>query len=69
MSDYYDYIRAIVSADGRLRWEYKLHGLFATGMTHDENVQDYTDEQIKALTVQMLSVQPSDRKRIEVLHD
>lgn len=62
----YEYIRAIVDC-GELRWEYKLKAFDVSGsMSHDEDVSEWSDEDIKTVTRMMLDVNDDDPVEIEV---
>lgn len=64
----YEFVRANIAA-GELVWDYKIN----TSETHgsegydDEDVSDWTDEEIKDLTCSMLSVDAEQRDIIEVI--
>jgi hypothetical protein len=56
----YEYIRAIIDC-GSLRWEYKIKGRSVVGrMDHDEDVDNYSDEDIRQITRQVLNVSQAD---------
>ncbi len=61
MSDTYKFVRAVVE-DGELHWEYQIDELGAPqgSMGHDEDVSDYSEEEIVEITKQMLDL-PSDQ--------
>lgn len=62
----YEYVRAIVDC-GELRWEYKVEDASVPGrMTHDEDVTDYSDDDIRDITRMMLDC--PDSQEIEVLY-
>lgn len=67
-SEQYQFIKATVDC-GELTWEYALEGRSPQRMIHDEDVDDWTDEDIVDLTVDMLSVDPTQRGIIEVIHE
>lgn len=64
--DGYEYIKAIVDC-GELRWEYKVKGGLCPGsMHHEEDVSEYTEEQIIDLTCEVLTVEDNQRDLVEV---
>lgn len=68
--DHYEYIKAIVDCEGNLRITYRLNGSMVTGRdSHDEDVSDYTDDQIKIVIRSILSVEKDDPVEISILHD
>ena len=65
----HEFIRAHVDC-GDLRWESKLVGNPRVArMQHDEDVSDYTDQDIRDLTVQMLDVSDEQVGLIEVIYE
>jgi hypothetical protein len=62
----YEKITANIT-DGDLVWRYKVAGLCHASMAHDEDVSEYTDEEIIDLTCSMLSVDVVQRELIEVV--
>ena len=65
----YEYVNAIICC-GELRWKYKVEGCDVSGsMPHDEDVSDWTDEEIIDLTCNMLDVSDDQRGLIEVIRD
>jgi hypothetical protein len=62
----FEYVRAIVDC-GTLRWEYKLIDSFHTGrMEHDEDVTEWTEQDIIDLTCRMLYVPDDNRDVVRV---
>jgi hypothetical protein len=62
----YEYIRAIVDC-GELRWEYKMVGSEVIGrMAHDEDVSQWSDEEIIDVTCAMLDVEDGERDKVSV---
>jgi len=62
----YEYVKAYIDC-GTLRWEYRVVGRDVPGgMSHDEDVDGWSDEEIRELTRTMLDV-PED-VHIEVLY-
>lgn len=56
----YEWVKAIVCGD-ELRWEYKLEGSdMIGGQSHDEDVSDWTEEEIKKLTCMSLELEERD---------
>ncbi len=64
--EHYEYVRARICC-GELSWEYQIKtpGAPQGRMSHDEDVSDYTDDDIKQLTRDMLDC-PDDQE-IEVI--
>ena len=59
MSENYKYVRAIADC-GDLRWEYQLADSDVLGrMSHDEDVSDWSDDDIIHVTRAMLDVPES----------
>lgn len=65
----YEYVRAIRDAEGNLRWEYKLHGNISARMSHDDDVSEYSEQDIVRLTASMLSVEEHEIGVIEVSYE
>lgn len=64
--DHYEFITAIVDCDS-LTWTYRLKGARVDGgLAHDEDVSDFSKDDIVALTKQILSVTEDDPVRITV---
>ncbi len=62
----YEFIRAIVS-EGNLSCEYRLVGNSVTGrQSHDEDVSNWTEEEIRQLVCEMLDVADDERSVIEI---
>lgn len=62
----YEYVKARVDC-GELCWEYKLIGSYIVGrMAHDEDVSDWSENQIVDVTCLMLDVDKDQRKIVEV---
>jgi len=62
----FEYVRAIVEID-ELRWEYKVETSPVQGsMSHDEDVSDYTDDDIIDLTMGMIGVPEEQKDLVEV---
>ena len=53
--------------EGQLTWTYKLEGCQTSSMTYEEDVSDWTDNEIIGLTCNMLSVSKDQRSSIEVV--
>lgn len=66
--DHYEYIRAEVDC-GELVWKYKLNGGRDQSLAHDEDVSDYSQDDIKRLTRQMIDVDDDDPVQIEVVYN
>ena len=62
MKDKYLFITAIVDC-GSLHWEYQVEGLKEARVNHDEDVEDWSDDDIKDLTIRMLDV-PADQQHL-----
>jgi hypothetical protein len=77
--EYYEYIRAIRGYEptddgddtvGTVTFHYKLKGAKVAGHDdHDEDVKDFTDEEIKHLARSLLSVEKDDPVEVEVEYD
>jgi hypothetical protein len=67
MSESYRFVRAIVDC-GDLRWEYQIDvdGAPQGGMAHDEDVSDWTEDDIRSCTRSMLDC-PDDQE-IEIVY-
>jgi len=64
----YEYIKAIIDC-GSLRWEYLIAGYDVKGRdAHDEDVSDWTEEEILTLTKNMLDVPEDQADRIEIIY-
>ncbi len=64
----YEYVRAIADC-GELRWEYKISGNDSQGsMSHDEPVDDYSEDDIRDLTVSMLDIPDDKKEEIEIIY-
>lgn len=64
----YKFITATVDC-GTLIWTYKVESSHTYGrMGHDEDVSEWSDDDIIKLTMDMLSVDESQRSLIEVNH-
>lgn len=62
----YEYVKATVDC-GELSWKYKVVGMETTGsMRHDEDVSEWSDDDIREVTAMMLDVPDDDRDKIEV---
>lgn len=60
MSERYNWVKVIVDC-GSLRWEYQLEGSCVIGrMSHDENVSDWTAEDIIDLTKNILNIKKGE---------
>lgn len=68
-SEEYKYIRATVT-DGQLHMDYLVEGAFVAGSdTHDEDVSDWTEEDIIECVMMTLGAEEKDRPKIEVHYD
>lgn len=68
--EHYDFIRATVDCDGDMRMEYRLKNLTVVGnQSHDEDVSQWTDEEIRRCVRSLLSVDENDPVVVEVIHD
>lgn len=66
--EHYDYIKAYVDGND-LSLEYRLHGQHIIGRErHDEDVSEWSERDILALTRSMLSVADGDPIQIEVIY-
>ena len=62
----FEWIRAIVDC-GSLRWQYKVNTSDVVGGdAHDEDISDWTDDDIKDMTCSMLGVKDDQRDLIEI---
>ena len=69
-SERYEYVRAIVGTDGELRWESKLVGNWRVAcMDHDEDISDYTEDEIRDVTAAMFDVPADERDIIDVIYE
>lgn len=62
----YEYVRATVT-DGSLRIEYKIPGLVAGRQSHDEDVSEWTDDEIRDLVGRLLDVRKGLADTIDVI--
>jgi hypothetical protein len=63
----YEFIRAHADC-GELRWEYKLESSDVVGrMKHDEDIEDWSDDDIKQVTEMMLGIPEDQVDKIEVI--
>ena len=70
MSEHYEYVRATVSVtDGSMVMRYKIAGAPAGSMSHDENVSEWTDGEIRDVVGGLLGVPEAIRDTIEVIWD
>lgn len=60
----YEYVKAIIDC-GELRWEYKLPDGPVNTMTHDEDVSDYSEDDIKDITRSMLGLEDDEEITVE----
>jgi hypothetical protein len=62
----YEKITAIVDC-GRLRWEYRIEGMKVSGrQSHDEEVEDWSDDDVIDVTMATLDVPKDQRGLIKV---
>lgn len=62
----YAYVRAIVDC-GSLRWEYQIEGSAVAGhMNHDEDVSDWSQDDVIRCTRSMLSLDQDEK--VEVVY-
>lgn len=62
----YEYITAIVDC-GNLSWKYKLEGATKPGgMSHDEDVETWSEKDIVDVTMGMLDIPEDQRDLIKV---
>lgn len=62
----YEYITAVVDC-GNLHWEYKVKGRnMGALMSHDEDVELWSEKDITDLTMTMLDVPPHQRALIKI---
>ncbi len=66
MNEHYEYIQAICEGE-QLLWQYKVKGVPATHMYHDEDVSSWPDSDIITLTKNVLNVEEDDPVKIQVL--
>ncbi len=68
MTEKYEYVKAIIDDESELTWEYKIPKSTVLGRMsyEDECVEEYTDEQIKQLTADMLNC---DKDIVEVIYE
>ena len=63
----FEYVTAIRDAEGNLRWESKLEESQAVSqMKHDDDVSNYSDEDVIDLTMGMLGVSEDQRSIIKI---
>lgn len=67
-SDTLEYCRATVDLEGNLTMVYKWSHLKVRGsLSHDENVLDWSDDDIAGLVAALIGCSDEDAERIEVL--
>lgn len=65
----YEYVKATVT-DGSLVWEYQVEGFPSPGsMSHDEDVSEWSDEDIIDITAMILDVEDEQRDIIELIRE
>ena len=66
----YEYIKVHVDCDGEVSWESKLVDNWRVArMTHDDDVSDFSEQDIRDLTVAMLDVPKDQVELIEVIYE
>jgi hypothetical protein len=66
-SNHYEWIR-VTRDDGDLRIKYKLNNAaFAGSDSHDEDVSEWSDRDIKQCVRQLLSIEDDDPVQIEIV--
>lgn len=64
----YQYIKAIVDC-GHLHWEYLLEGAEVPGaMSCDDDVEEWSEEDIIDVTMSMLAVPEDQRTMVQVIY-
>ena len=66
-TDRYEYIKATVDGEGNLSMEYKLPGVKQGRQSHDEDVSEWTDDEIRICVRQIIGAEPDED--VEVAHD
>lgn len=61
----YEYIKAIIDC-GELSFNYKLKGCPPNSMIHDEDVTDWSEDDIKSVTQTSLTLSDDELDRIEI---
>lgn len=65
MDQKYAYITAQIDC-GTLTWKYQVEGMKHSSMRHDEDVSEWSDSDIKDVTMSMLGVDEDQRSLIEI---
>lgn len=66
----YEWVKARVTEDGSCIFTYRVKGNPIDGSDqHDEDVVDWTDQQIRELGCDLLGIDRKFAGRIEVIHD